>query len=96
MWMYEKIKKFKKEVHIYREADKFISFETIEGFLEKSFWNRKETILLAKLDFWLRYTKTGLLDELKFYGDERIWLELFRATQDEENPFIETARGQEK
>lgn len=36
-------------------------------------------ILIGKLLFWLQDTKTGILSELKYYGDERTMIDEFRA-----------------
>lgn len=46
-----------------------------EGF------SRKKMILILKLAFWMTETKTGLIDELKFYGDERNMIEIFRSNE---------------
>lgn len=95
-WIAEQLKKSGKQPIIYREAEKFISPEIITAFLEKLTWTRKETILMVKFLFWIETTETGLLDELKYYGDERLWLPIFRATPDESNAYIQKARAQEK
>lgn len=52
-------------------------------------WNRKEMIFLLKLITWVRKTETGLLDELKYYGDERQLMELFRSSEGEKNVFFQ-------
>ena len=42
---------------------------------------RKKIILILKIAFWMTETKTGLIDELKFYGDERGMIEIFRSNE---------------
>ena len=46
-------------------------------------YSRKRLVLILKIAFWLTKTETWLLDELKFYGDERAWIGLFRAQETE-------------
>ncbi len=59
-------------------------------WLSVSSWKRKESVFIVKLSSWILSTETGLLDELKYYGDERSFMELFRATPGEVNPFFST------
>lgn len=59
----------------------------IQSFIEKTSFNRKELIFSIKMLFWLENTKTGLLDELKYYGEEREWIEFFRLDESEYSPF---------
>lgn len=73
----------------YCEARRFCSVEIISAWLEKKSWTRKETILMLKILTWQRETQTGLLDELKFYGEEREYIDIFRADKDEWNIFRE-------
>ncbi len=44
---------------------------------------RKELILTLKIACWLTETTTWLLDEMKFYGEERNMLDLYRTRWDE-------------
>lgn len=94
-WIAKELWETGKKISIYRESEKFISLETISGFLEKNIWTRKESVFITKILFWLEKTTTGLIDELKFYGEERIWITLFRADVTEINRFIEKARQDE-
>lgn len=50
---------------------------------------RKFVIFLIKMGFWILSTKTGLVNELKYYGEEFDWLEDFRLNADESNTFRE-------
>lgn len=96
LWIAKQLWETGKKISIYRESEKFISLETISGFLRKDIWSRKEAIFITKILFWLEKTTTGLIDELKFYGEERIWINLFRADITEINWFIQRARQNEK
>ena len=44
---------------------------------------RKELILTLKIMCWMTETTTGLLDEMKFYGDERNMIDTYRCRADE-------------
>ena len=57
-------------------------------WLDQASWKRKESIFIVKVTSWILSSKTGLLEELKYYGDERTLMELFRTTVDEVNPFF--------
>lgn len=46
-------------------------------------YSRKRLVLILKIAFWMTKTETGILDELKFYGDERAMIDLFRAQETE-------------
>lgn len=63
---------------------KWCSISYIQELLSGNeiFW-RKKLILILKITFWITETKTGLLDELKFYGEERNMLDIFRTEKDE-------------
>jgi DNA polymerase III epsilon subunit family exonuclease len=54
-----------------------------ELLLGNETYSRKKMILILKIAIWMTETKTWLLDELKFYGEERNMLELFRSRLDE-------------
>jgi DNA polymerase III epsilon subunit-like protein len=45
--------------------------------------SRKEMILTLKIMYWMTETTTGLLDEMKFYGDERKMIDIYRCRADE-------------
>ena len=51
---------------------------------------RKYFIFLMKMLFWLVDTKTGRVNELKYYGNEFEWLENFRLQANESNDFLES------
>ncbi len=59
-------------------------------------YSRKKIILILKLAIWMTETQTGLIDELKFYGDERTMLALFRSRKDETSIWRETYEGRIK
>lgn len=64
--------------------DKWCSVEYMrELFSSNERWGRKKLILILKIAYWLTDTDTGLLDEMKFYGEERTMLDIFRARSDE-------------
>ena len=75
-------------VGISRDISDFISLIVIDHLLRKPSWKRKEAILIVKIATWMRTTQTGLLDEMKYYGDERMMIDLLRARDEEENPFF--------
>lgn len=65
-------------------ANKWCSVEYIRELLVgESLLQRKQMILLLKITFWLTETSTGLLDEMKFYGEERNMLDIYRCRADE-------------
>lgn len=69
--------------------ERFCSIEALEEFLKKESWERKESILIGKLLWWLQDTRTWLLEELKFYGTEHEMLPYFRSTPEESSYFYE-------
>ena len=71
------------------ETKRYCSLNTLESFIQKSLLQRKELIFSIKMLFWLQNTKTGLLDELKYYGEEREWMEFFRLDESEYSHFQE-------
>lgn len=61
------------------EASRYISIQALEeSLLEDTLYKRKKVIFLLKLAFWIDDTQTGLLDELKLYGEERDMIHLFQ------------------
>jgi hypothetical protein len=54
-----------------------------EILLSERVLGRKELILTLKIACWMTETTTGLLDEMKFYGDERNMLDIYRSRSDE-------------
>lgn len=74
------------------EHYQFANAEEICKILEKieiEDFDRKYHIFLVKLAFWLADTKTGLLSELKYYGNEFDWTTNFRLAENEKNIFLE-------
>ena len=47
---------------------------------------------MVKLISWVSQTRKGLIDELKYYGDERALIDLFRAESSEANIFFDRQR----
>ena len=74
---------------VFSSHGRYLSRMVLQEQLEKKSWKRKETIFLLKLLSWSLKTETGLLDELKFYGEEREYLYLFRMAKNEENIYTE-------
>jgi DNA polymerase III epsilon subunit-like protein len=70
-----------------REVWAWISFEELAWRLQEKTWERKLTIMMGKLLFWLEGTTTGLLEELKFYSKEHELLPWFRMQGGETNVF---------
>ena len=79
-------------VEIYKDMSSFISLEMLEYWLSKNVWKRKESILIVKITSWVSQTRKGLIDELKYYGDERALIDLFRAEPSEANIFFDRQR----
>ncbi len=77
---------------IHKDQGNFCSIEMLSHWLERDSWNRKESIFIIKITSWVLETKTGLLDELKYYGDERSFMELFRSDISEVNHFFDRQR----
>ena len=78
---------------IHKNKENFCSVEMIAYWLSLETLGRKESIFLLKLTTWIWETLTGLLDELKYYGNERSFIELFRLDNEEENHFYEKHRS---
>ncbi len=77
-------------VHFRYEFYQFIASEEIfKKILQDKNIERKYFIFLIKMLFWLTDTKTGLVNELKYYGQEFDWLENFRLQENETNIFLE-------
>ena len=91
-WMYSILSEKWYSIEEYFESTRFCSIEMIHAWLKKGTWSRKETILMIKILTWLWETKTGLLDELKFYGEEREYIDIFRSEKTEWNIFREEKR----
>lgn len=86
-WIKEKLSSFYTVSHI-RERSSYISLRMLWAWLEKKSWKRKESILILRLVHWLHITKTGSIDEIKWYGDEQSYKYLFELREDEENEFL--------
>jgi DNA polymerase III epsilon subunit family exonuclease len=64
--------------------DKWCSIENMrELMMGDRILGRKELILTLKIAYWLTETNTGLLDEMKYYGDERNMLDIYRCRETE-------------
>ncbi len=68
--------------------DEYLSLPCLTALLERPFFSRKEVVFLIKMVFWSRSSLTHLLSELKYYGEERKWIDLLRCETIEENPKI--------
>lgn len=75
--------------HVHEHASEYISEEELRTILSRTDWERKEWILVTKLLFWREDTTTGLLRELKLYGEERTLIDYYRALPLEDNRYIE-------
>ncbi len=72
---------------VHEDASEYISELELESMLQGSSWGRKEWILITKLLIWREDTTTGLLRELKLYGEERNLIEYYRAESTEPNRY---------
>jgi hypothetical protein len=54
-------------IHTY---DQYCSFDALAAYIERPQLSRKESIFSLKMLQWTHQTETGLLDELKYYGEE--------------------------
>jgi hypothetical protein len=64
--------------------EKWCSVEYIRELIQSDRrLSRKEMILTLKIMYWMTETTTGLLDEMKFYGDERKMIDIYRCRADE-------------
>ena len=69
--------------------DKFCSLDILGEYITRISFTRKELIFALKMLFWIHSTETSLLDELKYYGEERVLIDFFRSERDEYSPFRE-------
>lgn len=75
---------------IWHNKYEFVAWsEIINEALNSQNLDRKYRIFLIKMMFWLYNTKTWLLSELKYYGEEYNFLENFRLEENEKNFFWE-------
>lgn len=70
---------------LFRSESEFCSIMELRDRVVQASWERKESILIVKLLCWLEDTDTGLLSELKLYGEERDEISYFRMQAGEEN-----------
>lgn len=70
---------------LWRSESEFCSLIELRDRIGQVSWERKEAILIVKLLSWLEETETGLLSELKLYGEERNEIAYFRMQAGEEN-----------
>ena len=85
--------KYGYRVEIYKDMRSFISLDMLDYWLSRKSWKRKESVLIVKLTHWISETESGLIDELKYYGDERALIDLFRAEPNEANIFVDRQRA---
>ncbi len=78
----------------WRSESEFCSLVELRNRIDQSSWERKEAILIVKLLCWLEETETGLLSELKLYGEEREEISYFRMQIGEENRYHKTLQEQ--
>lgn len=72
---------------IYHAPEEYCSIDELDERVRLGNWKRKESILIIKLLYWLEDTPTGLLKELKLYGEEREEIAFFRMQEWEINPY---------
>jgi DNA polymerase III epsilon subunit-like protein len=72
---------------LWRSESEFCSIVELRDRITQTSWERKESILIVKLLCWLTESETGLLSELKLYGEERTEITYFRMQSGEENPY---------
>lgn len=94
-WLKEKLSKEYRVSHI-RERKSYISEKVLNAWLSKPYWKRKETILIIRLIHWLHNTKTGSIDEIKWYGDEWSYKFLFSLIEWEETGFLNKEKELQK
>ena len=73
--------------------ERFCSLAALGEFISKSKMSRKEIIFSIKMLFWLEQTTTWLLDELKFYGEERRYMKFMELWTMEYSDFREKHRA---
>ncbi|NRH20514.1 hypothetical protein HOO68_00510 [Candidatus Gracilibacteria bacterium] len=84
LWMSEFLTSNNIENMVTIPYNKWCSMSYVQDLLlGNEIFGRKKLILILKISFWMTETKTGLLDELKFYGEERNMLDIFRTEKDE-------------
>ncbi len=69
--------------------EKFCSLLALGDFISQAQMNRKEIIFSIKMLFWLEETQAWLLDELRFYGDERKYMKFMGLWATEYSDFRE-------
>ncbi len=83
-WMSGLLNKNNIENIIAITPDKWCSVEYMRELITSDrILSRKELILTLKIAYWLTETITWLLDEMKYYGDERNMLDIYRCRSDE-------------
>jgi DNA polymerase III epsilon subunit-like protein len=67
---------------------RWCSLDEVQSMVESdTLWERKMTIFMWKILFWLETTTTWLLEELTLYWEEREYIRFFRLEADEYNHF---------
>ncbi len=83
-WISESLTMHQIENMVAITPDKWCSVEYIRELMTSDrVLGRKEMILTLKISYWMSKTTTGLLDEMKYYGEERNMLEIYRCREDE-------------
>jgi DNA polymerase III epsilon subunit-like protein len=77
------------QAEVYHEPREYISMDELHARIVRGNWSRKESVLITKLLYWSQNTNTGLLKELKLYGEERDQI-VFYQMQEGENNFYYT------
>jgi DNA polymerase III epsilon subunit family exonuclease len=73
---------------IWIRKEKFCSVRYIEECIHtEDNWERKLSILICRILFWLKWTKSWLIGDLKIYWKEYEYIDNFRMESDEENIF---------
>jgi DNA polymerase III epsilon subunit family exonuclease len=75
-------------IWVFKNQSHFFSIGMINYWLNMKIWKRKEAILILKICSTILESGTGLIDELKYYGDERMMIDFFRSEEDENNYFF--------
>jgi hypothetical protein len=60
----------------------------ISYWLDMKIWKRKEAIFLIKICSAILESNSGLIDELKYYGEERTMIDFFQSEEGEESVFF--------
>ncbi len=76
-----KLKEKNESVTLLIPPREYLSIPCLKDFLAHALFDRKEAIFLLKILFWQESSQEKLLNELKYYGKEREWIELLRGEE---------------